>query len=140
MSWLDHAKGELARSGHRAGGAREAVLDLLAEQHCCLSAQDIHDRLRGSGRSVGLASVYRAVDTLTELKLLHRVDVGGTAAYEPAHPTGEHHHHVICDDCGRIDAFDDTAVERAIHEAAGRTGFRVDAHEIVLRGTCPDCR
>jgi Fur family ferric uptake transcriptional regulator len=140
MAWIDHAKEELARSGHRAGGAREAVLRLLAEQRCCLSAQDIHDRLREGDRRVGLASVYRALETLTELRLVHRVDVGGTAAFEPADPTGEHHHHVICDACGRVGAFEDPQLERAIDAVAGRLGYRVEGHELVLRGSCPDCR
>lgn len=139
MAWIDHARATLSDSGHRAGGAREAVLELLSGQHCCLSAQEIHDRLRASGRSVGLASVYRALDTLAELKLLHRVDVGGTAAFEPADPTGEHHHHVICQDCGQIGEFEDPALEQAIDEVASRLGYRVDAHELVLRGSCPDC-
>jgi len=140
VTWLDHAQQKLARSGHRAGGARGAVLELLAEQHCCLSAQDIHARLLAGGRAVGVASVYRALDTLTELRLLHRVDVGGTATYEAADPTGEHHHHVICGDCGQIGAFEDADLERTIDDIASRTGYRVDAHDLVLRGSCPDCR
>ena len=62
--WAEHAQRELARTGHRAGGARAEVLALLSRQDCCLSAQDIHDHLRADGRTVGLASVYRALDAL----------------------------------------------------------------------------
>ena len=47
-TWTDHAHRELSRAGHRAGGAREEVLALLARQDCCLSAQEIHDRLRAA--------------------------------------------------------------------------------------------
>src|SRR4051794_17229075 len=96
-AWREHAEREIARAGHRSGGAREEVLSLLAGQSCCLSAQDIHDALRAGGRAVGLASVYRALDTLAQLLLVRRVDVDGTACYEPADPSGEHHHHAICD-------------------------------------------
>jgi Fur family transcriptional regulator, ferric uptake regulator len=56
-TWVQHAQHELARAGHRSGGAREEVLGLLGGQDCLLSAQDIHDRLRDEGRGVGLASV-----------------------------------------------------------------------------------
>lgn len=139
MKWDLHARDELSRHGHRTGGARDAVIELLAGQSCCLSAQAIHDRLREDGRTVGLASVYRALETLTGLGLVHRLDVGGTAAYEPADPEGHHHHHVICSDCGAVGLFEDDGLEDAIHALGGRLGYRVDAHDVVLRGACPAC-
>jgi Fur family transcriptional regulator, ferric uptake regulator len=139
-AWDDHARSVLSRTGHRAGGARDEVLALLARQDCCLSAQEIHDRLRsGHGRAVGLASVYRALDLLTQLKLVHRLDVGGTACYEPADPSGDHHHHAICDRCGKRDAFEDPELERLIDGVAARLGYDVGAHDVVLRGNCPEC-
>lgn len=137
--WAQHARQELARAGLRAGGARGEVLGLLARQRCVVSAQDIHDRLRESDRAVGLASVYRALDVLTGLKLVHRIDVGGTACYEPADPSGEHHHHAICNRCGRMSVFEDSELERLIDDLGRRLGYAVDAHDVVLRGMCPDC-
>lgn len=138
-AWAEHARRELARAGHRSGGARGEVLDLLSRQRCVLSAQEIHDRLREADRAVGLASVYRALDVLTGLKLVHRIDVAGTAAYEPAHPSGEHHHHAICNRCGEMSAFSDPGLERLIDELGERLGYEVDAHDVVLRGACPAC-
>jgi Fur family transcriptional regulator, ferric uptake regulator len=138
-AWTDHAHRELARAGHRAGGAREEVLTLLSAQDCLLSAQDIHDRLRANGRGVGLASVYRALDVLTQLKLVHRIDVDGTACYEPADPSGDHHHHAICDECGKLVSFEDPELERLIDGVGERLGYEVGAHDVVLRGACPDC-
>ena len=135
-----HARRELARTGHRAGGAREQVLALLERQPCCLSAQEIHDRLRaGDGRTPGLASVYRALDALAQLQLVHRIDVGGTACFEPADPSGDHHHHAICDRCGKKDAFSDPELERLIHGLGERLGYDVGAHDVVLHGACPQC-
>ena len=141
ITWSEHALTTLLTSGHRAGGARIAVIDALAEQACCRSALEIYDELRSSGRPVGIASVYRALELLTALDLVQRVDVGsGVARYEPIEVSGHHHHHVVCDDCGRVDPFVDPALERAISSAAGRVGYEVDAHEVVLRGACDDCR
>ena len=137
--WTDHAHRELSRAGHRAGGAREEVLSLLGRQDCCLSAQDIHDRLREDGRSVGMASVYRALDVLAQLNLVHRIDVDGTACFEPADPSGDHHHHAICERCGKMEAFADPELERLIDGVAERLGYAVGGHDIVLRGACPDC-
>jgi Fur family ferric uptake transcriptional regulator len=137
--WEQHARRALADSGHRSGGAREAVVELLAEQRCCVSAQEIHDSLRDRRRSAGLASIYRALDVLAQLRLVHRVDVDGVARYEPALPSGEHHHHAVCDACGRRDAFADAELERLIDALGGRLGYAVDGHDIVLRGRCPQC-
>src|SRR6187455_759494 len=95
QDWEKRAIETLSSSGHRAGGARTAVVELLSEQDCCLTAQQIHDRLRSEERQVGIASVYRALDVLEELELVHRLEVGeGGSRYEPALPGGEHHHHV----------------------------------------------
>lgn len=139
MAWAQHARHTLAAAGHRAGGARDEVLDLLDGQHCVLSAQQIHDRLRERDRRVGLASVYRALETLASLGLVHRVDVEGTACFEPADPSGHHHHHARCDDCGRLSAFEDEDLESAIERIGATLGFRLGAHDVVLHGTCPDC-
>jgi Fur family ferric uptake transcriptional regulator len=140
-SWREQTETALREAGFRAGGARAAVLDLMAGQDCCASAQDIHDGLRGSGRSVGIASVYRVLEVLSELRLVQRVDVGdGIARFEPVPPGGVHHHHVVCDDCGKVEPFSDSSLERAIASASDRVGYRVDAHEVVLRGECGDCR
>jgi Fur family ferric uptake transcriptional regulator len=137
--WVDHAEAALARSGHRSGGARRAVLDVLGGRSCLASAQEIHDALRADGRGVGLASVYRALDTLTTLRLVHRVDVGGSARYERADPGGDHHHHAICDRCGRLTPFEDAALEALVDELGARLGYAVTAHDVALRGVCPDC-
>jgi Fur family ferric uptake transcriptional regulator len=137
MEWAQHAEQRLAGAGHRAGGARREVVQFLAGQHCCLSAQQIHERLRGRA---GLASVYRALETLASLDLVHRVDVDGVACFEPADPGGEHHHHAICDACGRMDVFADEELERLIHGVADRLGYSIGGHDIVVRGACPACR
>jgi Fur family ferric uptake transcriptional regulator len=139
-SWREHTDVALRDAGFRAGGARAAVLDMLAGQDCCASAQEIHESLRG-GRSVGIASVYRVLDVLSELRLVQRVDVGdGIARFEPALADGDHHHHVVCDDCGKVEPFSDASLETAIARASKRLGYSVDAHEVVLRGECGDCR
>lgn len=139
MEWAAYAREELSAAGFRSGGAREAVLRLLGEQQCCLSAQEIFDALRRRSEPVGLASVYRALDVLATLDLVHRVDVAGTACYEPADPSGHHHHHARCQDCGTLAAFEDDALEALIGEIGARMGYRLGGHEVVLRGTCPQC-
>jgi Fur family transcriptional regulator, ferric uptake regulator len=138
--WLEHALGELETAGHRAGGARAAVLEALDSEPCCMTAQEIFDNLRADGRAVGIASVYRTLELLSKLDLVRRVDIGASACYEPEQPGGEHHHHLVCDDCGKVSAFEDKRLEEAIARLGRRLEYRVGVHEVVLRGACPDCR
>ena len=138
--WREHAQGVLSLEGHRGGGARAAVIDLLAGQDCCLTAQEIFDELRGDGRTIGIASVYRALELLSRHGLVRRLEIGASACYEPERPGGEHHHHVVCERCGRLEAFEDEELERAIRRLSGRLRFAVDEHDVTLRGTCPRCR
>lgn len=138
---MDYARGELRRSGARTGGAREVVIDYLAGQDCCLSAQELFDGLRADGRAVGIASIYRVLDQLAELRLVRRVDLGhGVTRFEAAHPDGEHHHHLVCGDCGKVETFDDPGLERALGRVAGSYGYALDEHDVVLHGACSDCR
>jgi Fur family ferric uptake transcriptional regulator len=138
--WREHALEALERSGHRGGGARTAVIELLAEQPCCVTAQQIFDSLRDRGRRIGIASVYRSLDQLARLDLVRRLEIGPSAYYEPAYPSGDHHHHVVCDSCGKVAAFEDRALEEAIERLARKHRYSVGVHEVTLRGHCPECR
>lgn len=80
-AWSEHAREELRRAGLRSGGAREAVVGYLSARDCCVSAQELHEGLRREGTRVGIASVYRALDQLDELALVHRVDLGDGRAH-----------------------------------------------------------
>ena len=138
--WTDHALDTLERRGYRAGAARRTVVELLGRQHCCLSAKEITAALRDEGREVGLASVYRALEVLDDLKLVQRLDAGeGVVRYEPAHHGGHHHHHLVCERCGALTTYEDEELERAISALAARLSWRVDSHDVTLRGTCPAC-
>lgn len=139
--WVELAERELRRGGHRASRPRSTVLRMISEQECVLTAREIADELRAAGRPVGVATVYRTLELLEELRLVQRLDVGGESArYEPALPSGEHHHHhLVCDDCGRVTPFQDPSLEQAIHQAANRVDYRVGDHDVILRGNCPDC-
>ena len=141
QDWVETTLRALQRKGLRNGGARRAVIDLLAEQNCCLTAQEIFDHLRESERKVGIASVYRVLDLLISEGLVQRIDLGsGISRYEPIHSGGDHHHHLVCDSCGKVEAFEDRALERAIHRVEDSSGYAVAAHDVVLHGACGDCR
>ena len=139
--WAERATRALIAAGHRRGGARRAILALLEDQACALSVLEIHERLSGDDREVSRASVYRVIDELEQIGLLQRVEVGrGVARYEPAgRGDADHHHHLVCDVCGRVEPFTDDGIERAIRRLSARLPRRVSDHEIVIRGACRDC-
>ena len=139
--WNRHALRVLERSGHRSSAPRAAVGGALAELRCSVTAREIGDLLIERHRPVGLASIYRTLELLERLRLVQRFDVGESAArYEPALPSGEHHHHLVCERCGAVTPFEDEALERAIRRLAGRVDFEIDAHDVTLRGECPTCQ
>jgi Fur family ferric uptake transcriptional regulator len=138
--WAGRAREELRGAGHRSGGARDAVVELLARQDCCLSAQEVADELRRRGDGIGIASVYRALDLLDGLGLVQKVDTGAAATkYEAMIPGGDHHHHAVCERCGRMTAFEDKRLEEAIERLASRLRHEVSGHEVTIRGACPRC-
>ena len=140
-TWTDHAQHVLKDGGFSRGGARDAVIEYLGSQDCAVSAQQIHESLRSEGRAIGIASVYRSLEALQNLQLVQRFDTGsGEGRYEAIAPSGEHHHHVVCDDCERIVPFEDPGLERAIDKLAKRVPFAIAGHDVVLHGQCPDCQ
>jgi Fur family transcriptional regulator, ferric uptake regulator len=141
IDWERAARIALKESGHRAGGARGAVISLLGRQHCCLSAHEISQELHESGSDVGIASVYRALELLHGMGLVQRVEIGdGGARFEPVVPGGEHHHHAVCDRCGRVTPFEDERIEKQLEQLAGNLRHSMSGHDLVIRGECSRCR
>ncbi|HET9094856.1 MAG TPA: Fur family transcriptional regulator [Solirubrobacteraceae bacterium] len=149
LAWTDRARTLLRQAGHRRGGARDLLIELFAREDCALTVQEIDARLaswRRAGvvdRPVGIASVYRGVEVLQDLRLVARVDVGdGLARYEraPLAQEDHHHHHFVCERCGLLVPFDDDELERAIDALERRLGVQANEHEVVLRGCCRHCR
>jgi Fur family transcriptional regulator, ferric uptake regulator len=139
--WVGHAHATLERDGYRLSSPRSAVVEALAALGCSVTAKEIADALRAREEDVGVASIYRTLELLDRLGLARRVDAGeGVARYEPIDPSGQHHHHLVCDSCGDVTAFEDRDLERAIERLSGRMDYAIGAHDVTLRGECPTCR
>jgi Fur family transcriptional regulator, ferric uptake regulator len=140
QDWAEHALEALQVAGFRSGDARRAVVELLGEQDCALSALEIEEKLQARDHSIGRASIYRALEQLEGLRLVQRLEMGtGTASYEPVKPTGEHHHHLVCSRCGTVIPFEDPQLERAIARVSRSASFNVSDHDVTLRGLCRSC-
>ena len=135
MDWTERASERLDAAGYRSGAARRQVIELLAEEHCALTALEMDQRL-----SAGRASIYRTLEQLEQLHLIQRIDIGGEAAgYEKLDPS-DHHHHLVCEKCGLLAPFADPALERAIDTVSRSAEFEVSSHDVVLRGRCSRCQ
>ena len=130
-----------AGRGTRARGTRQAqalaaALDGLPG-FC--SAQEIHAELRRKGETVGLATVYRHLQALTEAGHIDTIrDTGGETLYRQC-GTSVHHHHLTCRTCGRSVEVEGRAVEQWAEKVAAEAGFTDVGHTVELFGLCPEC-
>ena len=121
----------------RQRGAITALLDTVEEFR---SAQELHDELRRRGANIGLTTVYRTLQALAAADLVDmvRTDTGESVYRRCAAP--DHHHHLVCRDCGSAVEVSGREVESWAAEVAAAHGFSEVSHTIELFGTCADCR
>ena len=118
--------------------AERAVLETLTGQRPFLSAQQIHARLREGGSSVGLTSVYRAVQSLRERGEIDETRrPNGEVGYRRCPPA--HHHHLTCERCGDTVEVDAPAAERSLAALAREHGWTATGHTIEIVGLCAGC-
>lgn len=123
----------------RSTRQRAALLALLAQVPGFLSAQELHARLQAQGAGVGLATVYRGLQDLTErgvVDVLHTGD--GEAVYRRC-SSEEHHHHLVCRRCGRAVEVLGPAVETWARSVGAAHGFSDIHHEVEVFGVCAEC-
>jgi Fur family ferric uptake transcriptional regulator len=138
--WATRAGERLSAAGFRRGGARRAVIGLLGEQRCALSAVEIGEALERADRGVSRASIYRILEELEAADLVMRIEVGhGVLRYEPIRHGHGHHHHMVCDRCGRLDPFVDERLEQELRRVSEDVQLKVAEHEVILHGACERC-
>lgn len=118
---------------------RTAISEFLAHAGDFRTAQQIHEQLRAGGDPVGLATVYRTLQTMAEAAEIDVVRTSdGESAYRRCSTTG-HHHHLVCRACGRTEEIMASAVEAWAATVAAEHGFSNVTHDVELYGLCGDC-
>ena len=131
--------GIMRKNGYRLTPQRHAVLKAIAGSHDHLTPAEICERVQEEYPHIGLATIYRVVNLLTELKLICRVSLGGNSlSYLMRRPL-EHHHHLVCSQCGRAVDFTDCDLSQIEQRLSRETGFNIQGHLLQVHGSCPEC-
>jgi len=141
LSPHDEAARRLTALDQRYTRSRRALVEALAAAGRPLTIVEV----LGSAPSMPMSSAYRNMTVLIEAAVVRRVT--GTddhGRFELTEDLSEHHHHLVCDRCGKVaDITASLPLERALSEAARlaakESGYRVDQHRFDFLGTCPDC-
>ncbi len=126
---------QLGRLGYRATAPRREVVSVVLEQGRPFTAEQIVALLPDVGR----ATVYRTLEILASIDVVHRLmKSGGFPSYVVCH--SGHHHHLVCSECSRVIEFSECPVDELVHELAERTDFAISTHHLEITGICPSCQ
>ncbi|GAB3081941.1 Fur family transcriptional regulator [Corynebacterium aquatimens] len=124
--------------GARNTRQRSAVVEVLKDLDRFASAQAIHRELMARGQKVGLTTVYRTLQTLTDIGAVDVLSSNGETVYRHC-LTEHHHHHLVCTKCGRSEEIDGGPVEQWAKETAAQHGYQLGGHDAEVFGICPLC-
>lgn len=131
---------ELQRVGLKATLPRIKILNFLENSKVRhMSAEDVYKAMLESGEEVGLATVYRVLTQFEAAGLVSRHHFeGGQSVFEI--DQGEHHDHILCVKCGRVDEFIDNTIEERQKKIATEKGYTMTDHSLYIYGICPKCQ
>ena len=132
---------DLKNAGLKVTLPRIKILQILEKQvnERHLTAEKVYKILLSENEDVGLATVYRVLTQFEAAGLVTRHHFeGGNSIFELA--TGDHHDHILCMKCGKVDEFTDELIEARQKEVADKLGYELTDHGLYLYGFCPQCR
>lgn len=138
---LERAESAYREVGARLTNLRESVLRELASSHVALGAYDIIQRLQAGGRRVAPISVYRVLESLLEVGLVHRIESRNAfVACHSAHSSAQPILFMVCETCGTVAEAGGDGLEGAIVSAAQAAKFKPNTSTLELAGLCEHCR
>jgi Fur family transcriptional regulator, ferric uptake regulator len=122
----------------KTSSVEQLILDLLAQEHVHLTAFEIYTQLKPRLPAVNPSTVYRALERMGHAGKVSISDMGrGAAVYERV--GGEHHHHLVCQNCGQVLTIDDEPVNGLFRELEKENSFQMSTNHLVLFGRCAQC-
>jgi Fe2+ or Zn2+ uptake regulation protein len=136
MAELDLVADRLEMQGLRVTPARRVVLAAVLDAAPHFTADDVCRRARGVGR----ATVFRTMRLLQHLNVVCRVLLEDGALHYRLSRTRGHHHHLVCTECGHVEAFTNCDVSAIVEEVVTRTDYEIEGHWFEVYGRCRTCR
>ena len=130
----------LRRRGYKFTSQRRAVLSAIAQSHEHLTPAAIYEKVQREHPSIGLVTIYRTIEMLEELGLICEVHVGGNCRSYLMRRPSEHHHHIVCSDCGAVVDFADCDLNELEQKLSQATGFEIEGHLLEFLGRCQNCK
>jgi len=131
---------DLRDAGLKVTLPRVKILQILEgseDKH--FSAEDVYKALIEADEDVGLATVYRVLTQFEAAGLVMRHHFeGGHSVFELN--SDDHHDHIVCTKCGKVDEFFDEVIEQQQDQIAEKLGFKITDHSLYIYGVCPSCQ
>ena len=125
--------------GRRLTRQRVIVAQALVSERQAVSAQELYERLHRAYPRLGLATIYRALEAQVEAGMATRFErPGHVSAYVAC--VSEHHHHLVCTSCQRVEDVDETILRPVLRGIRDRHDFQVDHERLDFYGLCARCR
>ena len=142
-STLKNIRKQLHEGGYKLTPQREAtVLVLLENEKDHLSSEEIYMLVKQKSPDIGLATVYRTLEMLTELKIIDKISFNdGLSRYDMRKEGAKHfHHHLLCLECGDIEEIEEDLLIDVEKVVERRFRFRVTDHRLTFHGVCHQCQ
>ena len=128
----------LSNSGYRMTVARRAILEAFVASHGHITADNLVDVVHETAPNVGRMTVYRTLDIMCQLNLIHPVYQGTGAAHYVLLHDG-HHHHLVCSNCDKVIEFDECVAAEIETAVSRKFNFTIQGHMLEFYGLCADC-
>lgn len=140
---IERIKKQLHSQSYKLTPQREATVRVLLEnEEDHLSAEDVYLLVKEKSPEIGLATVYRTLELLSELKVVDKINFGdGVSRYDLRQEGATHfHHHLVCIECGSVDEIQEDLlgeVEKVVEE---QWMFKIKDHRLTFHGVCSRCQ
>ncbi len=139
---IDRIKKQLHSSSYKLTPQREATVRVLLEhEEDHLSAEDVYLLVKEHSPEIGLATVYRTLELLTELKVVDKINFGdGVSRYDLRQEGAAHfHHHLVCVECGAVDEIQEDLLDDVEAIVERDWNFKIKDHRLTFHGICHRC-
>ena len=133
-------EGALHRHGYKITPQRRTIIRAIIGNCEHLTPAAIHERVLREHPGIGLVTIYRTLEVLAGLGYICEVHAGGSCRSYLVRRPAEHHHHLICSDCGKVVDFTDCGLDTLEHKLSQATNFTINGHLLEFLGQCRECR